>query len=360
MDFIRRIFNSSTDSANPDANEKAASKAAPAQTPAEDEVVTAPLHTLPEQPGPEVTQEATPGADSVAPTAEEASSKEQDGALGVTRPLPQPQEGAGAGTQGHFVFGQSSDKGGIRSNNQDAALSFYFAADSSQEQPDFGIFIIADGMGGHKEGEKASALAANVVMTDIFRNIYLPILVGQEMNAERPTIAEALDQAVKKANAKIRQEVADGGTTLTAVVILGKQAHIAHVGDSRAYLIPDDGETELITRDHSVVQRLIELEQLSEEEAEQHEQKHVLYRAIGQNEEIDVDIHTRRLNPGAHLLICTDGLWGLVGTEEIQQIVTSTPDPQQACDKLVELANTNGGNDNISAILLKTPIQSTG
>ena len=131
---------------------------------------------------------------------------------GVTRPLP--QSGNMPVSSGHVLFGQASDQGMVRNNNQDAALSMYFTSDSVDEQPDFGIFIVADGMGGHIHGEKASALTTRTVASHIMQTLYMPLLNGEDINdAERPTIAEALTQAVKKANQQVLESVPDGGIT---------------------------------------------------------------------------------------------------------------------------------------------------
>jgi serine/threonine protein phosphatase PrpC len=273
---------------------------------------------------------------------------------GVTRPLPQSSNMPVS--SGHVLFGQASDQGMIRNNNQDAALSMYFTSDSVDEQPDFGIFIVADGMGGHIHGEKASALTTRTVASHIMQTLYMPLLNGEDINnADRPTIAEALTQAVKQANQQVLESVPDGGTTITSVVIFNNIAYIAHVGDSRAYLLPEEGGMEQITRDHSLVQRLIELNQITPEEATTHDQRNVLYRAIGQSDDLEVDTLTRRLPAGSRLLLCSDGLWGMIENDDIQDIIGSTPDPQEACDKLIALANTQGGNDNITAVLLKIP-----
>lgn len=272
--------------------------------------------------------------------------------IGITRPLP--QEPILQNHQGHLVYGQASDTGRIRTNNQDAVLTFFFGSDSSEDIPDFGVFIVADGMGGHLEGERASALTARLVMRDIFKSIYFPMLDDDDLDADRPTITEALIQSIKAAHDKVHSAIRDGGTTFTGVVILGNQAYFGHVGDSRAYLIQQDG-IEQITRDHSVVQRLIELDQLTPEEAETHEQRNVLYRAVGQNEEVEVDILRRRVPANSYILLCSDGLWGMVREEEIHNIVINTDDPQEACDKLIALGNTNGGTDNISVVILKLP-----
>jgi serine/threonine protein phosphatase PrpC len=249
----------------------------------------------------------------------------------------------------HITFGQSSDIGLVRSNNQDAAMSFFFTSTTADDRPDFGIFVVADGMGGHHDGEKASAITAKTVTTHLTQNVYLPILGG---NADVPPISEVMVTAVQKANSEIIKHVPEGGTTVTAVGVLGDLAYIAHVGDSRAYLVTKDN-IEQITRDHSLVQRLIELDQITQDEMHDHPQKNVLYRALGQNDSVEVDITTRRLPPNSRVLICSDGLWGLVTEKDLFEIAMNNSDPQQACEKLVALANTNGGPDNISVILLK-------
>ena len=160
--------------------------------------------------------------------------------------------------------------------------------------------------------------------------------------------------AVQKANAEVIARVPDGGTTLTAVAVIGDLAYVVHVGDSRVYLVTKDG-IEQMTRDHSLVQRLIELDQLTREEANSHPQKNVLYRALGQNETLEVDALTRRLPPNSRLMLCSDGLWNMVSEKEIQEITMSHTNPQEACDKLVALANMYGGSDNITAVMLRVP-----
>lgn len=270
---------------------------------------------------------------------------------GATRPLP--LESVISTKNSHIKFGQSTDVGMVRNNNQDAVLSFFFTSRSAEEQPDFGLFIVADGMGGHHDGEKASAMTARIIAGHITKNIYIPMMLNTTP-ADRPPITEILVEAVQKANADVIANVPEGGTTLTAVTIIGDLAYVVHVGDSRVYLITRDG-LEQVTRDHSLVRRLIELDQLTEEEAADHPQKNVLYRAIGQSETLEVDAITRRLPPNSRLLLCSDGLWNQVDDKEIGDIVMSHDNPQEACDKLVALANTRGGTDNITTILLLIP-----
>jgi serine/threonine protein phosphatase PrpC len=271
---------------------------------------------------------------------------------GVTRPLPQDTFIPVAGNE-HAVFGQLTDVGKVRTNNQDAAFSFLATTRSADEWPDFGLFVVADGMGGHQDGEKASAITTRSLAAHILGMLYVPMVRGDE-DANQIPVNEVLEEAVQKANTDVVGNVPEGGTTVTAAVVIGDLAYIAHVGDSRIYLI-HKGAIEQVTRDHSLVQRLIELGQLTPEEATDHKQPNVLYRALGQNDTVDVDTLTRRLPPHARLLLCSDGLWNQVADKEILDIVTKHPIPQEACNKLIALANMRGGIDNVTAILLKLP-----
>lgn len=309
----------------------------------------------PDQPEPSAadldTSKSTPEITPLVETAPIVDSPAAALADGATRPLP--PETLIATSNDHLSFGQSTDVGMVRSNNQDAVCSFFMTSRSADQQPDFGFFIVADGMGGHHDGEKASAIAARMVAFQVTHQIYLPMLTGDN-DADRIPVTEALIDSVQRANAEVIARVPEGGTTLTAAAIIGDLAYIVHVGDSRVYLITKDG-IEQITRDHSLVQRLVELDQLTPEEALNHHQKNVLYRALGQSETIEVDALTRRLPPNSRLLLCSDGLWNMVSEQEIAEIVMQLDDPQEACDRLVALANTHGGTDNITAIVLQIP-----
>jgi len=270
---------------------------------------------------------------------------------GITRALP--PETVISSSNEHLLFGQATDVGMVRTNNQDAVFSFVSTSRSAHQRPDFGLFVVADGMGGHHDGEKASAITASMVASYITHHIFLPMLNSDD-ETERVPVTESMIAAVQKANADIITKVPDGGTTLTAVAVIGDLAYVAHVGDSRIYLVTKDN-IEQITRDHSLVQRYVELNLLTREEASVHAQKNVLYRALGQSETLEVDALTRRLPPNAKLMLCSDGLWNLVSEEEIADIVSKHSNPQEACDKLVALANAHGGSDNITVILLRIP-----
>lgn len=272
---------------------------------------------------------------------------------GATRPLPQDTFAVSPNGNDHLIFGQATDVGMVRTNNQDAALSFFATARSVEEQPDFGLFIVADGMGGHHDGEKASAITTRTLAAEITTALYLPLL-SSESDAHQVPISETLEEAVRRANSDVLTHVPDGGTTLTAVTVIGDLAYIAHVGDSRIYLLQGE-RIEQITRDHSLVQRLKELGQLTDAEMADHPQKNVLYRALGQGDALEVDTMTRRLPPNSRLLLCSDGLWNQVEEREIVDVITKHQNPQEACEKLVELANARGGIDNVTAILLQIP-----
>jgi serine/threonine protein phosphatase PrpC len=136
-------------------------------------------------------------------------------------------------------------------------------------------------------------------------------------------------------------------------LVIGDQVTISQVGDSRAYFIFPDGRIQPMTQDHSLVRRLVELGQITEKEAATHPQRNVLYRAIGQNEPFRPDINTHMLPTMGYLLLCSDGLWGVVPDADIFRIVNKAKTPIDACNDLVEAANLAGGPDNISVIIVK-------
>ena len=164
---------------------------------------------------------------------------------------------------------------------------------------------------------------------------------------------EIFYNGIEKANVEIITKSYGGGTTVTAVLIVGDQMTIAHVGDSRVYSIDKHGNPEALTRDHSLVKRLQELGQITPEEAAVHPQRNVLYRALGQGEPFEPEIISTRRPEKGSLLVCSDGLWNIVGKEGIQSIVKSGVSPQDICDRLIDAANDAGGPDNISAILVE-------
>lgn len=312
-----------------------------------------------------LSQEVSEAAPSAPPAAPEVSQKPEPVLQKETQPLHQSELPINtrqlvppkpySSTNRRVRVGSTSDIGG-RGNNEDAALTVMTNTDVTGNPPPIGLFMVADGMGGHQNGEVASSIAVRTVAQAVIRDVVMPQLEGRDINsADQKTIPEVLVEAMAAANTAVQLEVPGGGTTATCAVIRGDLAYVAHVGDSRAYLVTD-GNLELITRDHLLVRRLQELGQLTAQEADAHPQRNVLYRAIGQSDSLEVDAATRRLPPSARLLICSDGLWGVIGDAAIREIVSKYPaDPQEACDQLVAAANAASGPDNITVVLVQMP-----
>lgn len=289
--------------------------------------------------------------------------KRERGVVAVTTPLEAPaqhisqeitQQLSVQPTRSRLKVGWSSDVGGVRRHNEDTVLVITSGYEGDDDFPPFGLFILADGMGGHQAGEVASSLAVRTMAYHILRYLYLPALASHEHDTCQLALNEALVEAARAANVAVSRMVPGGGTTLTGAVVLGQRVYVAHVGDSRAYLVTEEG-LEQITHDHSLVDRMVEMGQLTRDEAAVHPQKNVLYRAIGQGGTIEVDTYVRTIPPKGQLLLCSDGLWSMVSDQEIAEIVHAAPSPQAACDNLVTAANRAGGLDNITVILVEPP-----
>lgn len=252
-----------------------------------------------------------------------------------------------------FMVGCSQSVGKQRDHNEDALFWFNATFANGISDIPFGVFIVADGMGGHQYGEVASSSAAKALGEHILRKLFFSVF-GNSHEAPSESLQEIMEQGIKAAQKSVITKAPGGGTTLTAALIMGEQVTIGHVGDSRLYYIYPDGRMELMTSDHSLVQRLLDLDQITEEEAKNHPNKNVLYRALGQAEPFRPDIQTTPMPKPGYILICSDGLWGSVSEEEIFRIATGSEIPAIACSNLVEAANKAGGPDNISVILVKT------
>ena len=223
---------------------------------------------------------------------------------------------------------------GQRENNED-----YFLVEQ-----DHNLFIVADGMGGHNAGEVASTLAATSVKEFI-------------INAGSEHPLQTIEEAVQTANCRVLAQASLGtaregmGTTLTVVWVVGAIAYIAHVGDSRAYLIRD-GSIDRITSDHSLVQAMVENGGLSESEARHHPKRNILTRAIGTESQAKVDVKTVLLRDNDRLLLCTDGLTGTLGDKEILGLIESSSSEEEASRLLVNTAAEKGSQDNITAVVI--------
>ncbi len=255
-------------------------------------------------------------------------------------------------TPTQLLVGAGQSVGRQRDHNEDTLFAMSSVLSDGAVEVPFGFFLVADGMGGYEHGEVASSVAARIMSEQVISKIYLP-QVGLDQNPPGNSLQEIMESGVAKAHQVVVRRAPGGGTTLTAALIIGDRLTITHVGDSRAYLIYPDGRMEAITQDHSLVRRLVELGQITEEEAIIHPQRNVLYRALGQAEPFRPDIKSQQITHPIYLLICSDGLWGVVKDAEIFQIVRSARNPSVACKNLVDSANEAGGPDNISVILVQ-------
>ncbi len=245
--------------------------------------------------------------------------------------------------------GLASDPGRVRERNEDACLALQFMLAQHGEDPlPVGLFLVADGMGGHAGGQEASALAARLVARHIIRHVHLPLLSDEDEAVVRAPINEVLEDSIRIAHDSLVRRLPTAGTTLTVALVLGEGLYVAHVGDSRAY-VGQRGRLKLLTRDHSMAARLLEMNQTTLDEASL--QRNLLYKALGQGARVDPDILYHDLYPGQYLLLCCDGLWDMVSDEEISAIVETSSTPGSACRKLVTRANEHGGEDNISVVL---------
>jgi len=254
-------------------------------------------------------------------------------------------------TPPQILVGTAQSPGLQRDHNEDTLFSMTsILADGNNDLP-FGIFVVADGMGGHQHGEIASGTAARTFGEFLLLRFYAPFLSGDTGSGE--SIQELLEAGVREAHRAVLRSAPGGGTTLTGALLLGDQVTLVHVGDTRAYFLYPDGRIETKTQDHSLVKRLQDLGQIDEKEATVHPQRNVLYRALGQPEPFRPDINTHTMPRPGFLLICSDGLWGVVEEDEIYRIVFGAPNPSMACYRLIEAANEAGGPDNITAVLIQ-------
>ncbi len=251
-----------------------------------------------------------------------------------------------------YIVGSGQSTGLQRDHNEDAIFVMSSTlADGNSDVP-VGVFIIADGMGGHLNGEIASGVAARMMARAILSRLYLKVLDPENEPMEE-SLQEVMEHGIHDAQRAVMRNAPGGGTTMTAALVIGEQVTIAHVGDSRAYFVYPDGRMQRVTKDHSLVQRMVELEEITEDEAKTHPHRNVLLRAIGQMEPYRPDIQTHQIPRQGRMLLCSDGLWSVVPENEIFRIVNGGSNLSMVCQSLVEAANNAGGPDNISVIVVE-------
>jgi len=294
----------------------------------------------------------------------------------------------------HLKAAKKTDIGLQREQNEDAC----FARTVEQDSTTAGLFIVADGMGGYQAGEVASRIAVDTIsemlepmlgpssnqptirlkhkrkrgQTADANQAEAETEAEQEETASEGTATQQLQEslyldhygsklraAIEESNRAIIQygqehpETSGLGSTVTAALVVGNVAYIANVGDSRTYLLRN-GKLTRITRDHSLVERLVQAGQIDAEDVYDHPHRNLVYRSLGAGKsDVDVDIFTEQLEENDALLLCCDGLWEMVHDPQMEQILNEVDDPDEATEILIQRANENGGEDNITAVLVR-------
>lgn len=254
----------------------------------------------------------------------------------------------------HGKLGFATNVGRVRAVDEDSVLAIEIRTAFLSEPRTRLLLMVADGMGGHSRGDVASRIAVQTIALTL-----LPLLTS-EREISRAAYHEQLQAAVQDANRAIISEAQDHpecegmGTTLSLGIVDRRTLHVANAGDSRTYIV-NRREICQVTRDHSVVQEMLDRGELLPEEARHHPRKNVITMALGVYDEVAPDIGCLTLEPGDNVLVCCDGLINHVEDEDIQRVVVEASDPQTACDVLVALANKGGGTDNISVIVARPP-----
>lgn len=232
-----------------------------------------------------------------------------------------------------------TDIGNTREMNQDY---LYSSEESVGKLPN--LFLVADGMGGHKAGEFAS----RYVVEHIVRFI---------KESKEEEAVGILSESIETANRKLKeyadahQQMRGMGTTIVAAVIQGRTLLVANVGDSRLYIVGD--EITQVTQDHSLVQEMVRLGQMDPQSAKNHPDKNIITRAVGVSEKVKIDIFERQLRAGEYIILCSDGLTNMVEDSVILQILHGAGSLSDKAERLIELANKNGGKDNITVIIIE-------
>ncbi len=270
---------------------------------------------------------------------------------------PQPKadeaiaEGQALARRLRLIWGRATDKGQQRDLNEDYLEAWLYARGSGGL---LGLFVVADGLGGHDSGEVASRLTTDTVWETLRQSVWEPIIRGEVLQPE--ALEDKLEAAIKTASqavydARVARN-SEMSSTLTLALIVDDVAYIGNVGDSRTYLWNAKG-LQRITKDHSLVQRLVDTGQIEPRDVYAHPQRNVIYQSIGDRPDVHPDIFRQQLAVDDHLILCSDGLWEMVRDEGLEEVLLAEMDPQRACERLVQNANLAGGEDNISVIIVQ-------
>ncbi len=248
-------------------------------------------------------------------------------------------------------------RGLVRTSNEDSLFFLDSSYPNAFGSKAFGIYLIADGMGGHEAGEVASETATRIISTNLLDKIKSGAVLQSPSHAVEQTIAYAHNEILKMARDK--PELRSMGTTVTTGLRLGLDLYIGHVGDSRAYLIRREMIQQL-TEDHSVVAHLVKEGYITLEEARTHPDSGKIFRCLGVSADIAIDTCIHKygqdkltLLVGDCLVFCSDGLTGYVSDNEILKCINNRDSPEKTCRRLIDLANSRGGGDNTSVIIVR-------
>lgn len=282
---------------------------------------------------------------------------------GHTYVIEQPQPAQIAFPNGvHLVASSHSDAGTVRRSevNEDSTLALLFERVHESTSAPVGLFVIADGMGGHANGQGASRATIALISERIVRDLIMPPLSAEKAGESSKPLDEdsllaLLHGSIEDANTALCQinqrDKSDMGSTLTGFMLVGDHAYIFNVGDSRTYMLRDEKLYQL-THDHSLVGQLVAGGLIEPDDVYTHPQRNQIFRSIGDKLNVQIDLFKQQVHPGDILLSCSDGLWEMVRDPQITDILNHATDPQTACMQLIEAANANGGEDNVSAVVV--------
>nr|BBH94676.1 hypothetical protein KTA_28750 [Thermogemmatispora argillosa] len=252
-----------------------------------------------------------------------------------------------------LLVGHRTDPGIKRRHkpNEDSLLAILGGRRINGQVQPWGFFVVADGMGGHANGQDASRLAIQTIVDYV-----LPSLVRERelsSNDYQRLLVEGVQSANQAVHEQNQREHADMGTTMTTALIVGSVAYVANVGDSRTYLYREGRGLKKVTQDHSVVASLVEAGIIKPEDIYTHPKRNQIYRSLGEKPVVEVDPFREELLPGDKLLLCSDGLWDMTRDPHIEAVLRKPAEPQRLVDDLVQLALDGGGEDNISVIVVQ-------
>ncbi len=250
-----------------------------------------------------------------------------------------------------------TDIGQVRTVNQDSLLVMEMDKVNQSLPNPLGLYVVADGLGGHEGGEVASGLVVSAIARSAQAELLRTFIEG---SLDETATVNWIHAAVKQANQEVYEKRTaagnDMGSTLVMAVVNGLAVCIAHVGDSRAYRLTTPGDLERLTYDHSLVEQLVIAKQITPDQANDHNLRSLIYKTMGQKEEVEPEVRALELESGDRLILCCDGLNSMIGDEQIAAIAHAASSPAEAAHRLATAANDAGGRDNITVIVVEAAI----